>query len=114
MREKRWPALPYQRPVLPSPALVLRSALSGFGTPSRLACALSASFGTLCGDMQSSVGHKRTVSASPPSFSFTRWRHLPTGALTIIAVEDATFIFAMKNRVVAAAYSTLRFSDTYC
>ena len=65
----------YQRPVLPSPALVLRSALSGFGTPFHLARALSASFGTLCGDMQSSVGHQRTVSASPP-FSFTRWRHL--------------------------------------
>ena len=47
--------------------------------------------------MQSSVGHQRTVSASPPSFSFTRWRHLRTGTLTIIAVADATLIFAMKN-----------------
>ena len=80
---RSWPALPYQRPVLLSPALVLRSALSGFGMPFRLACAPSASFGTLCGDMQSSVGHQRTASASPPSFSFTRWRHLRTGTLTI-------------------------------
>ena len=63
--------------------------------------------------MQSSVGHQRTVSISPP-FSFTRWRHLRTGTLMIIAVADATFIFAMKDRVIAAAYITLRFSETYC
>ena len=101
--------------VLPSRALVLRSALSGFGTPFRLACAPSASFGTLCGDMQSSVGHQGTVCASPPSLSFTRWRHLRTGTLTIIALADATLTFAMKNRVVTAANSTVFiFFETYC
>ena len=65
-----WPVLPNQLPVMPSPALVLRSALSGFETPSRLTHALSASCGTACGDLQSSVGHQRTVYASPSFFFY--------------------------------------------
>ena len=33
---------------------------------------------------------------------------LRTGTLTIISVADATLIFAMKNRVVAAAWSQIK------
>ena len=72
--------------------------------PSRLALALSASFGTACVDLQSSVGHQRTVSGF---FFFTRWRLLQIRTLMIIAVADATFIFAKKNGVVTTAHSTL-------
>lgn len=107
MCSRGWPVLLNQLPVLPSPALVLRSALVGFEMLSRLAHALSASCGTACGDHLSSVGHQRTVSASPTSF-FTRWRLLRTGTLKIISMADARLILTLwKNRVVATTHSTL-------